>query len=192
MHLTESFHPNNPPSSMANSSFNITTPPKGAWYKENDDQIIIGASTKRVLVSILFVPFLTLWSFAVVFGTYGSQIINREFSLLISIVGIPFLIMTVAGWANALMLMDGRVEITMNSEGGQVFRGTRFFGTTKDFLWSEVDEIYESDTNLNFPGSTHGYIQIVGASRIRFGRILSDERKYYMVKALNELKDGYV
>ena len=74
-------------------AFDINQPPKGAWYKNDIQEIRLGA-TLRSPVAFLLIPFMLIWSGGSLGGIYGTQIANQEFSLLQSLFGIPFIIGT--------------------------------------------------------------------------------------------------
>ena len=62
-----------------------------------------------------------VWSGASLGGIYGTQIIDREFDLIQSLFGIPFILGSLLFWTLALMAIWGKVEITLNNKGGKIF-----------------------------------------------------------------------
>ncbi len=171
------------------SNFDMNNPPKGAYINHLHDGVQIGAST-RSWFALFLIPFATVWSGGALGGIYGMQILEGEFSPLISLFGIPFLIGSLFIWSMALMMIAGREEITLDSEGGHIFTGVGKIGKHKRFLWSEIDSVQEDvSTSRSTRGgsSTTRYISLEGQRRIRFGSSLSSENRYYMIKTLEQI-----
>jgi hypothetical protein len=176
---------NNPPKSDA-SNFDLDAVPKGAWFTTDFHNTMIGATT-RSAIAFFLVPFMLVWSGGALGGIYGSQIYTGEFDLTMSLFGIPFIIGAIIFWSLTLMAVWGKVEVTFDKTGGQVFTGLGKIGIKKDFLWSEVDRIVESNYNFKYPGSRGFQIVMEGKKRITFGTGLSEERRYYIFMALNKV-----
>ena len=98
-------------SNTINDGFNIDSPPKGAWIKKEDNDLIIGATT-RSPIAFFLVPFMLVWTGGALGGLYGSQFINGEFNLGASLFGIPFIIGAIIFCALTAMTVCGEVEIT--------------------------------------------------------------------------------
>ena len=54
------------------------------------DTVSLGATT-RSPIAFFLVPFMCVWSGGSLGGVYGSQVLNGEFDLGISLFGIPFI-----------------------------------------------------------------------------------------------------
>ncbi len=167
--------------------FDIKHNPKGTWYERvNSGELKIGASTRSPF-AFFIVPFMLIWSGGSLGGIYGTQILNGEFDLFISLFGIPFLIGTIVLATYALMTITGRVEITMNKQGGRVFTGIGSFGYSKGFLWNEVSEIKELTFAPSSVSRSGKKIALEGKRRITFGILLRESRHYYILKALKKV-----
>ncbi|MDC1067579.1 hypothetical protein OAQ99_00315 [Candidatus Kapabacteria bacterium] len=165
-------------------NFNIQDSPNGTWIISDYNNTTIGAST-RSAIAFFLVPFMLIWSGASIGGIYGSQIYNAKFDLLLSLFGIPFLIGSIIFWSLALMSIWGKVEITLNSQGGKIFKGIGKVGLKKRFDWADISKI--SEKSSHFRNSKRGTsIFFEGAKRISFGSTLNDERRYYLISAIRK------
>lgn len=171
------------------SNFDINNPPKGAYINHLPDGVQIGATT-RSWFAFFIVPFMMVWSGASLGGIYGSQILSGEFNLAISLFGIPFVLGSALFWGVALMSIMGKVEVTLDSNGGHIFTGIGKIGQNKRFSWKDVNTVREdiSVSRSSKGGSTTTHsIVLEGQKQIKFGSYLSSERRYYMIKTLEQL-----
>jgi hypothetical protein len=166
--------------------FDINNPPKGTWIRNEMNQIVIGATT-RSPIAFFIVPFMMVWSGVSIGGIYGTQIAKGEFDPTISLFGIPFLIGSIIFWAFALMTIWGKVELTLDKQGGKTFTGLGGIGLTKKFTWDEVSAVREKQSNFNYPGSQGGSILLEGQRRISFGMGVKESRRYYLFRALKDV-----
>jgi hypothetical protein len=171
----------------ADDTFNINEPPPGAWITKDIDQTVIGATT-RSPIAFFLVPFMVVWSGGALGGLYGSQILSGHFSPGLSLFGIPFIIGSVIFWSVALMAIWGKVEVTLDKEGGKIFTGIAKLGLTKQFKWNEVSSITEGKMGFRYPGSTAGQILLEGKNRIGFGSGLNEARTYYLLRSLQKIQ----
>ena len=167
--------------------FDINDSPKGTWLKNDFNQTVLGAST-RSPIAFFLVPFMLVWTGGSIGTVYGYQLINGEFDLQQSLFGIPFIIGAIIFWSLTLMTIWGKVEITLNNEGGKVFTGVGNIGLVKKFSWKEVQTINEQTTNFRYPGSQGNRLVMEGSKRITFGSSLKSEKLFYLKKALQVLK----
>ena len=175
---------------LVDPKFNINKQPSGTWLKKEFNQTIIGATT-RSPVAFFLVPFMLIWSGGSLGGIYGSQIIDGEFDLLLSLFGIPFLIGSIIFWTITLMAIAGKVEITIDKDGGKVFTGVGQLGIIKRFSWDEISKIKEGNSKLTYPGSQGGVIVLEGTRKISFGLGVKENRKYYLLNALRSIAKKY-
>lgn len=176
--------------------FDKSNPPKGAWIQSNVETLVLGATT-RSWYALYLVPFMAVWSGFSLSGLYGTQIFSGHFNLLTSLFGIPFLLGTIYMGSLALMMVFGKVEITLDNVGGKIFTGIGIIGRTQSFEWADISSISEEITTGNRGGQSAA-IQIDGKKRLSFGSLLSDERRYYVLKSLQqvffnkEMKKGFI
>lgn len=163
--------------------FDLNNPPEGAWIRTEMHQMVIGATT-RSPIAFFLVPFMIIWSGGSIGGIYGTQLINGEFDLFMSLFGIPFLLGSVIFWSLALMAIWGKVEITLDKNGGKTFTGIGTIGRSKSFTWDEVTSVREKSSNVNYPGSQGSVIVLEGKKRISFGLGIKEGRRYYLFRAM--------
>ena len=84
------------------------------------------------------------------------------------------------------MFMFGKVEITLDTEGGKVFTGVGVIGRNQRFKWDEISSISE-ETTYNNKGTASSAIVLEGKTKVSFGSMLNDERRYYILKALQQV-----
>ena len=166
--------------------FDMNNPPKGTWIRKDINQFVIGAST-RSPIAFFLVPFMIVWSGGSLGGIYGSQIINGEFDLFMSLFGIPFLMGAVIFWSLALMAIWGKVEMSLDKNGGRIFTGIGSLGLTKKFRWEEVSSVREKLSYSNRSSKQSSSIVLEGAKRVSFGIGLKDERRYYLLRSLQQI-----
>lgn len=168
------------------SKDSLMEPPKGAWFIDEVDRVVVGAST-RSAVAFFLVPFMCVWSGGSLGGIYGSQIVKGEFDLTMSLFGIPFVLGSLIFWALALMAIWGKVEVTIGNDS-TIFTGIGSIGWTRRFDWSSVRTIREDTTRVQYPGSQQAAIVMEGKGRIKFGSALNEPRRYFVLNALKHLK----
>lgn len=169
-----------------NDGFDPAQPPSGCWYRPEINQLVVGAST-RSAIAFFLIPFMLVWSGGSLGGIYGTQIFNGEFDLMMSLFGIPFILGSVIFWTFALMSVAGKVELTLDSEGGTIFTGLGRIGIKKRFSWKDVRAVRESDLSVHYPGSKNGRLQLEGKTRISFGSGLNSSRRYYLLRTLQSV-----
>lgn len=174
--------------SKANDYFDINKPPQGAWINKDRNEVVVGVST-RSFMAFFLVPFMLVWSGGSLGGIYGSQIISGEFSLILSLFGIPFLLGSILFWSLALMAIWGKVELTIDKKGGKIFTGIGKIGRTKTFSWAEIAIIKENEVTTYRKKRSYQSTEILleGASRLSFGSALSEPKRYYLLRALQDI-----
>lgn len=173
---------------VSNQKFNIAQPPNGAWYKQEIDKIIIGAST-RSAIALYLIPFTCVWSGFSLGSLYGGQIASQEFDLFLSLFGLPFFIVTLYMLKNIMMSIFGKVEIQTDRNGGTIFTGVGFIGKKQSFHWRDIATINNGIHRPLFQRNDQEAIVMEGTSSIVFGADLNEERIYYVLNALKKLKN---
>jgi hypothetical protein len=172
-------------SAQIDPSFDKNYPPSGAWIEQDFDTITLGATT-RSWMALFFVPFTIVWAGGSMSGLYGSQIWDGKFNLAMSLFGIPFVIGSIFLISTSLMMVFGKVEIKLNTEGGKIFTGISIIGWTKQFFWSDVSNIRE-EVSYSSKGSATKSILLEGKTRLDFGSTLDEEKRYYILKSLQQI-----
>ncbi len=173
-------------SNEIDDGFNINIPPDGAWIKTDFNYTVIGATT-RSPIAFFLVPFMIVWSGGSIGSIYGSQIVNGKFDPEMALFGVPFLIGSIIFWSIAAMTIWGKVELTLDNNGGKIFTGLQNIGITKKFTWDDISTIKENQSAYKFPGSHGMVISLEGKKRISFGNGINESRRYYIYKALKEI-----
>ncbi|MCA9284125.1 MAG: hypothetical protein KDA22_02835 [Phycisphaerales bacterium] len=166
--------------------FDIHQPPKGATFDEHGTGWRITAST-RSPAAFFLVPFMCVWSGFSLGGIYGSQIASGQFSLGMSLFGIPFVLGTLLFGSIAVMSVCGRIVVSIDHSDGRVFAGVGPIGWTRRFDWRSITSVEENSSGYHASGSTGLVIALVGQSRLKFGSMLSDPRRFYVLQGLRVL-----
>ena len=165
----------------------IEKPPKGAWYEQRKYETIVGASARQIPLFIFYSVFLIPWSLALLISFFGP-LMRGDF--IVALTTVPFNLLSVYFWTKMLNLLIGKIEVTADNNGGKIFVGNKYFNEIKEFRWEEVEEIIVNEDILSYPGSKNRQIQLIGPNKtISFGRTLPKERKYYLMSAMNIMKD---
>lgn len=170
-------------------SFDPANPPEGASFRQDAEGTRVTGTTRSALAFFL-VPFLCVWSGFSLTGIYGSQIRHGVFRLTESLFGIPFLLGTVLLGTQAAMMAAGQVVVFWNKDEGTVFSGVGPIGWMRKFRWSRVQSVTECDAAYG-PGRGRRYrvirIDVLHDARvrsIRFGTLLSEERRQFLLSVL--------
>lgn len=165
----------------------MENPPNGAWFEKTFDGFIVGATTRSSDAFIL-VPFATAWSGCSVGGICWLQIVRGEFNLGFSLLfGTPFLLASLFLWAINLMLICGKVVVTVEGHSGTIFTGVGSIGRTKRFNWLDISAIREQECEPNTPGHQGAKIVLEGKERTEFGTWLKQNRCYFVLQALRKM-----
>ena len=157
--------------------------------QKNMQEIKLGA-TLRSPIAFFLVPFMLIWSGGSLGGIYGTQIAKQQFSLLQSLFGIPFLLGTLFFGFITLMMTFGKVELSIDRQGGRVFTGIGKIGKSKSFQWHEVTRIRENYV-ANSSNKQQAQIVIEANQPITFGLGLAPERHHYLFHALKRIQSQY-
>jgi hypothetical protein len=181
--VSENMQPTN-----INDGFDMNKPPKGAWVNKERGEIVVGVSTRSAMAFFL-VPFMVVWSGGSIGGIYGTQIITGEFNLILSLFGIPFILASFLFWSLALMAIWGKVELTIDKRGGKIFTGIGKIGRTKTFSWAEVAVVKENQVTTYRKRGSYQSTEILleGATRLSFGAGLSEDKRYYLLRTMQDI-----
>lgn len=167
--------------------FDINDPPGGAWFYDDFRSWRIGASTRNSM-AIFLVPFMCVWSGLSLGGIYGRQLEKGEFDLGASLFGIPFILGTLLFGGLVMMTVCGRIDLIVTDSAGKLFIGVGPFGWTRRFDWSEVTKIDEEVLGHEYSGSSNQVVILLGKKRLKFGSMMSDTRRYYLLQGLRVLR----
>jgi hypothetical protein len=163
-------------------------PPSGVFFIESNDSWSIDAST-RSWHALVWVPFAVLWNSMVWFGFYGQQIMHDNFSLVASLLGLPFVLLGLFPISGVLLSVCGHTVVKVEGNDGQIFLGVGRFGWTRKFDWSSVQQVSEY-YSLSSSNNSYNRVSISLAgeqTRIQFGSLIGDERRAYVIDLLTNL-----
>jgi len=167
----------------------LRNPPTGTWIHEDGFNIYIGARF-RSPIALFLIPFTFIWSGGSLFGIYGSQILSGEFSLILSLFGLPFLIGSIFLISFTLMATVGKIEICLG-RAGYVFKGVGSLGLRKFFDWNAITRIYDSRGSS---GPQYGNrrqvpaIILEGNTQIKIAsQLLNEEKRRFLFVALTSV-----
>jgi hypothetical protein len=119
---------------------NITperTLPKGVQLEETMDGFRLTLST-RSGIAFFLVPFTLFWAGGSLGGIYGTQIAKGEFSLVMSLFGIPFLAGSVILIALTVMTVWGRCVVELAGGRFSIRTGALGVYRTQSAAWDDV------------------------------------------------------
>ena len=161
-------------------------PPRGAWFQQTFDGFQLGATTRSAMAFFL-VPFMCVWSGGALGGIYGTQIAAGKFDLMLSLFGIPFLLGTLLFGSIAVMSVCGKVVVTIERERGSVFTGVGPIGWTRRFDWHQVEGVQEDFADYHNSRNMTRVVALVGPRPLKFGSMLSTQRRTFFLLAMRKL-----
>lgn len=135
-------------------------------------------SSNRSLMAIFLVPFTLVWAGGSLSGIYGSQLLNGEFELEKSLIGLPFLMGSIVLITICLMSLFGRTVVSNENGKALVFIGIGSFGWYRRFDWKNIDRVTESNARQN------KHLSLEGDKRLNLGWGLSSEKLYFLTNFL--------
>lgn len=168
------------------SSFDIGTPPSGVRFQETGTGFVITATT-RTPMAFFFVPFTAVWAGGALGGIYVEPLLSGKGLDGNAIFGIPFLIASIVLISISALSVFGTVRVSADGYNGRAFFGIGPIGWSKRFSWRDIDTVSEGDAAFAVNRKRQTQIFLEGKERISFGAMLSNERRYYVAKALEAL-----
>lgn len=165
------------------AAFDPASPPAGAWYRDDGVETVIGATT-RSGIAVFLVPFVVVWTCALVGGVFGSQIASGKFDAMTSVVGVFLAIAGTIIGSFALMTVCGRVEVRLRQGTGEVFVGVGVIGWRRRFDAAGVRTIREDWAGWSSGKRPRKAIFVEGAERVVFGSMLNEGRRYFVMEAM--------
>ncbi len=163
----------------------LLRPPPGTWLRQESDAIVVGA-TMRSKAAWFHIPFTIAWSGGSIYGIYGTQIIERNFNLIMSLFSIPFLIGTIFLIRIAIYMLFGRQEWRLDEDGGAVFNGVGRFGKRKRFAWKDLTRVHLHITRSDENEDAIGFKLILEGASPKVEVILPgrEDRQQFIVNAI--------
>ena len=158
-------------------------PPSGSWFEPTFDGFQVGTTT-RTCAALFLVPIALVWSGGSLCLFYGLQVLVGHFSLPQSLVGIPFLLVSVPLVAASLMSVCGRFLVTVRGDDGHVFVGVGPIGWRRRFDWGSVREVVEATSSYSRNAQPMHVIRLNGPQPISFGSGMTDWRRLFILAIL--------
>ena len=119
------------------------------------------------------------------YSLYWKQIQAGRFDPRLSLFGLPFLIGSCFLVALCAMSVAGEVAITQDGDRLSIFTGVGWVGWTRNYAWPDFSSAREGfEPNTNNRTRT---IVLEGKRRTTFGSMLSEERRYFLLAALQAM-----
>ena len=161
----------------------------GAWAQEMPDGFRVGAST-RSWGALFIIPFTCMWGGISLGGIYGEQVKRGHFNLFSSLFGLPFLIGSCVLVSVCAMKVAGKVDLILTREQLTIFTGIGPIGWSRSFRRADFDSVRDGVNRWGGGNSWNNRqhaIVLQGKRLVTFGSLLSDERRYFVLKFLQRM-----
>ena len=163
--------------------------PPGTWLHRTDAGFELGATTRNP-IAVVVVPFCIVFSCSLV-GSVISVVEREDLSLGLSLILLAIVSLTVLlGIAASLMVTCGQIIIEVHGDNGVLFEGVGRTGRRRRFTWSDVEEIRLVEKRTSKGGKTKRVL-LGGNGEIEFGTGLTDRRRDFVVRVLQERRREY-
>jgi hypothetical protein len=186
----------------AEAPVDLSMPVRGAWYRDDGGEVSIGATLRSVAGAGFMIFFSGFWNAItwtlvivtlrgffhvgqqpVVRAGHGTQI-TGIFPLLFMI---PFVLIGAVTGVLALMMLFGRVEVTVRGGEGQVFTGIGGVGRRKRFDAAAVTGVAVRYAGWQQNRQPQYAIYLEGPTPVKFGSMLTPERRAFIAAALRKV-----
>lgn len=168
----------------------------GVSVTKQENAVILEAScgkTESAGFRSLFIWSLVWSIFLIVFSVviFNAFTMHEIFPTIVSVFFIAVLVyMTIKGWEIALKRAFGKIQLTLDSEGGEIVTNAKFLNSSKAFKWDDVNDVREK-IYFERSGEENGHIELNCQKTIKFGDYLlsSTDRSYifsFIQRIMNE------
>lgn len=169
-------------------NIDLSTPPKGVRF---DPGTFRGKTVyyRKMSPGLFFlIPFTALWSGFSMAGIYGSQIRNREFDLAASLLGLPFLIGTIALLSIIAFMLVGRWRFSFHQGMLEVAMELGPFGWTRRIACDKSARvsIRHSTSTKNNQVQHHIHVDSGGKS-LKFASAIPEKPKTFIAEAIRRM-----
>lgn len=160
-------------------------PINGIEVSDQGAEWLISAST-RSPVALFYVPFMLLWSILAIVSLSKAIFIGAHLSVLGIISASVFFLAGLLFWWIAVLFSAGHYRIAVNHTSHTLFIGVGKFGWTRTFIWTDIQKIEEIDNYINRRqfGFNERKIRISGTREYKFGILLNDEQRNFIIRFL--------
>jgi hypothetical protein len=185
--MTETRSPSSP-------EVDLSRPPSGCSVQTTPNGFILSATTRSRGAMYFGAPVGVIFTASVFFGLnwalhgdliddHGAQMSQVKGLLLCGGLALAGLL-----WCAAMVvLIAGRVRISVEGDEGQITTGLGFLRRTKRFRRSAVQEVLEVKGSRDDNEHPWSSIILMVEEPIDFGKSLTPARRYFVVKALRQL-----
>ena len=161
--------------------------PAGATFETTPEGFTAQATT-RSWMGVFFVPFTCVWAGTSVGGIYGRQILRGTFSATDSFFGLPFLIGSIILAGLSLLSVCGVVRVTRRGPELEIFTGVGPVGWRRRCIWREIGKVQAEvvSANRSMGWRQDRVIVLEGTTRVVFGSLLTEERRYFILRVLQK------
>ena len=171
----------------ASPKVDLNSPPSGTSFEQLPDGFRITATTRSPM-SLVLVPFTCVWAGTSMYFLYGRQIAEGHLNPFTSLFGLPFLLGSCWLIAMCAQLIAGKVVVTRSLDRLSVFTGVGALGWTRNLRWSDFRTVREDFVGNQFNWNRGGRaIVMEGSRRVIFGSFLNDDRRYFVVSAIQQM-----
>jgi hypothetical protein len=91
------------------------------------------------------------------------------------------------------MTIAGKIEVAQRGDSLSVFTGVGWLGWTRNYFWSDFNSAREDIRRRRYNWDSQSMVIVLdGKRRAAFGTMLSEERRYFVLKALRQkLRDSH-
>jgi hypothetical protein len=82
------------------------------------------------------------------------------------------------------MSVCGKLVVTVDGSQGRIFAGVGPIGWTRRFDWTSITAVEEDVMGYHREGNNGLVIALIGQTRIKFGSMLTDPRRYFVLQVL--------
>lgn len=172
----------------------FSDPPRGIQISDLGNRLTL-TSTARSGIAWFFVVFALFWNSIVsVFlavgiagAIKGEDSFDGPFPGFIFVFLIPFVLVGVGMAGAALFTLCGAVRVTLDRDVLTVFTGVAGIGRTKTADWREVTAVRIVDSGARQNDTPMMAVEVDGPSPIRFGTLLSEERRNFLAATLHRM-----
>ncbi len=159
-------------------------PPKGVTVAEGIDGFRLEIST-RSCMALFLVPFTLFWAGGSLGGIYGTQIHKGEFSLWLSLFGLPFLLGSVFLIGFTAMTVAGRHVVELRAGRLHVHAGALGLRWGRSVDWRDVEDARLGEKSTRNYRPVHEVVVAVrGDKPLSFGSGVEAERLRWAVRFL--------
>ena len=171
----------------SDADLELAKPPRGTWVRELGDGFEVSATTRSTLAFFL-IPFVIIWSGAFLGACYGSQISEGHFYWTRTLLGIPFLLITLVLITGILVGICGKIIVRDSGNQASVSIGVGSLRYTRRFRWSEIKRVRESVPFYRQNGRDLCRIELEREGKpIRFGSQLTEPRRKFLLAMLKRI-----